>query len=93
MTRWGILAAVFGVLVLTAGALALELKDTRAELAAAEARAAAFEEAARIHRRHVAQLEAAKAEAGALDRELQEGEGADAPLSDYLVRGAGRVWP
>lgn len=69
------------------------LQNTRAELAAAEARAAAFEEAARIHRRHVVQLEAAKAEAGALDRELQEGEGADAALSDYLVRGAGRVWP
>jgi hypothetical protein len=93
VTRWGVLAAVFGVLVLVVGVLALELKDTRAELVAAEARAAAFEEAARIHRRHVVQLEAAKAEAGALDRELQEGEGADAALSDYLVRGAGRVWP
>lgn len=69
------------------------LQNTRAELAAAEARAAGFEEAARIHRRHVAQLEAAAAEAGTLDRELQEGEGADAGLSDYLVRGAGRVWP
>ena len=93
MIRWGVAAAVVVALVLGIVALRLELKDTRAELAAAEARAAAFEEAARIHRRHVAQLEAAKAEAGALDRELQEGEGADAALSDYLMRGAGRVWP
>lgn len=93
MIRLAVAAAVLCALVLGIVALCLELKETRAELAAAEARAAAFEEAARIHRRHVAQLEASKAEAGALDRELQEGEGANAALSDYLRRGAGRVWP
>jgi hypothetical protein len=88
--RWVVAGAVAALGILW---LALELRDTRAELAAAEARAEAYDEAARIHRRHVAQLEAARAEAGALDRELQEGEGADALLSDYLGRGAGRVWP
>lgn len=93
MIRWGIAAALVVALALGVVVLRLELKAARAELAAAEERVAAFEEAARIHQKNVQRLEAAAAEAGALDRELQEGEGADAALSDYLVRGAGRVWP
>lgn len=68
-------------------------RELAADLDAAEARTAAFEEAARIHSVNIQRLEMVAATAAALDRELQEGEGADAPLSDYLGRGAGRVWP
>lgn len=37
--------------------------------------------------------QAAAIEAAALDQELSEGVGGDAPLSDYMRRAAGRVWP
>lgn len=87
------LALALAVALVAVWVLVGSNRELSADLAAAEARTAAFEEAARIHGRHVAQLEAASAEAAALDRELQEGEGADAPLSDYLRGGAGRVWP
>jgi len=69
------------------------LSEAQAARDLAQARAQSFEEAARVHARHVARLAEAQAEAAALDRELQEGVGADAPLSDYLRGGAGRVWP
>ena len=36
---------------------------------------------------------ARQVEAAALDKDLQQGVGADAALSDYLRDGAGRVWP
>lgn len=91
------IALVAVVALVAAAALVLilrgQLEAARADLDEARARVAAFEEAARIHARHVASLQAARDEAAALDRELAEGEGADAPLSDYLRRGAGRVWP
>lgn len=93
MIRWVAVAALVVAVALGGVILRLQLKQARADLAAAEARIATFEEVARIHLRNVQRLEAAAAEAGALDRELQEGSGADAPLSDYLGRGVGRVWP
>lgn len=66
-----------------------ELTATRAELARVEAKAAGLQEAARFHAVEARRRE----EAAALDMELQQGAGADAPLSDYLRLGAGRVWP
>lgn len=85
----GLVAAVAAVIF----ALALEVRAARGRAEAAEARVAGYAEAARIHAGNVARLEAGRKDAAALDRHLQEGEGANAPLSDYLRRGAGRVWP
>jgi hypothetical protein len=93
MIRFGVLASLAVAVALGVFILAHELRQTRADLAAAEARLQGFEEAARVHARHVAALEAERAEAVALDLELQRGEGANAPLSDYLGGWAGRVWP
>lgn len=88
---WVIVAAVlafgvFGVvLVMQAGQLAA----AREELEAAEARIAGYAEADRWRR-----VEAVRAaESAALDETLRTEAGADAPLSDYLRNGAGRVWP
>lgn len=75
--------------------LAVTVADARAvrgRLAAAEARAVAYAEAAQKTARVLAQIKAVADDAAALDQSLQEGEGADAPLSDYLRVGAGRVW-
>lgn len=62
------------------------------DLAEAESRIAGYEAAAAVHRAHIQRLERITAEAATLDREFQQGEGADAPLDDYFRRGAGRVW-
>lgn len=91
MTR--ALALALALALVAAAALAFALQEARADLKAAQARVVAFEKAAQIHAGHVARLQAAADDAAALDRELAEGEGADAPLSDYLRRGAGRLWP
>lgn len=87
MTRLYIGAAL--VLLIWALMARAELTAARAELARVEAKAAGLQEAARFH-----EVEARRREqAAALDMELQQGAGADAPLSDYLRHGAGRVWP
>lgn len=90
MTR----ALVLAVAVLGAALVAQSWRLSRAadDLAAAREKVAAYQEAARIMSAHVARQDAARAAGAAVDRELQEGVGADAPLSDYLRFGAGRVW-
>lgn len=59
----------------------------------AEALVAGYAEVARMRAAQDAVLAAQRAEAAALDRDLATGEGADAPLSDYLGRAAERLWP
>lgn len=83
-----IIALVFLVAVQT-----WRLSGAIEERDAAQLEAARLVVTERTRRATVAKLEAAQLEAARLDRELQEGVGADAPLSDYLRRGAGRVWP
>lgn len=73
------------VLVMMSGQLAA----AREALEAANARATGFEEAARWR----AKDNLRASEAAAVDETLRAGNGADAPLSDYLRDGAGRVWP
>lgn len=89
MIRLGIAAAVLCGLVLGIVVLRAELRDTRAALAAAEAKVVGYAEADRWRRMDAKRV----ADAAALDEELRGGAGADAPLSDYLRNGAGRVWP
>lgn len=89
MIRLGIAAAAFCALVLGLVILRQQLRDARAELAAAEAQITGFQEAARWRRAETQRV----AEAAALDETLAMGVGADAPLSDYLRDAAGRVWP
>lgn len=82
----------FALIALALAGLAfalIELRAARAELAEVE-RQLAGERAATVFRMGES---ARQVEAAALDRELQQGAGADAPLSDYLRIGAGRVWP
>lgn len=64
------------------------LTRARADLAAARQEVAGYAEWARVQQREIVAARAA----AALDTELQMGDGADAPLSDYALRGAGRVW-
>lgn len=87
MSRLAFLAC--GAAVLLAVGSVWQLRMVRADLAAAEARLAGYAEAERWR---LKEQQRAAGEA-ALDRELQEGAGADAPLSDYLRGGAGRLWP
>ncbi|MFO1202999.1 MAG: hypothetical protein U1E58_10235 [Tabrizicola sp.] len=89
MIRLGIALAVLCGLVLGIVVLRAELRDTRAALAAAEAKVVGYAEADRWRRADAKRV----AEAAALDETLRTGVGADAPLSDYLRTGAGRVWP
>lgn len=65
------------------------LEAATAAKARAEAALRGHEEAARFRAREAIR----QAEAAAVDRELQEGVGADVALSEYLRAGAGRVWP
>lgn len=93
MTVWGwIIAALFLVFGVFAVALIIQggrLAAAREELEAAEARITGYQEASRWW-----QLETKRvAEAAALDESLAREAGADAPLSDYLRNGSGRVWP
>jgi hypothetical protein len=66
-----------------------QLKRARADLQTVQAVAAGYQAADQFRLKQ----QAAAQEAAAVDLELSQGVGADAPLSDYLRRGAGRVWP
>jgi hypothetical protein len=79
--------AIIALVILAAG-LWVQLSTARADLAEASAALAGEREAARFRLR----LGAAAQEAVTLDYQLQQGSGADAPLSDYLRGAAGRVW-
>lgn len=81
--------AMIGGAVVVVAFLWIEVRATRAELVEAGRRLEG-ERAATVFRMGEA---ARQIEAAALDQELQQGAGADAPLSDYLRAGAGRVWP
>ncbi|WP_126975562.1 hypothetical protein [Frigidibacter oleivorans] len=69
-----------------AGALTVALRET-------EARVEAFEAAAQVHRAHIERLERIVSDAAAFDRDIQETEGADAPLDPRLLPAARRLWP
>ncbi len=81
--------ALIGAVVAALAVAVIELRASRAELAEVK-RQLAGERATTVFRMGEA---ARQIEAAALDMELQQGAGADAPLSDYLLGGAGRVWP
>lgn len=93
MTVWAwIILALF--LVFGVGAVALvtmggRLAAAREELEAANARITGYQEASRWWQAETKRV----ADAAALDETLAREVGADAPLSDYLRNGAGRVWP
>ncbi len=87
MSRLVFMALASAVLV-AAGAI-VQLRAVRAELAAAEARLAGQAEAERFRLKEQQRA----ASSAAVDRQLQEGAGADVALSDYLRGAAGRVWP
>lgn len=87
MIRAGLVVIV--ALLVVCSALWLKLSIAERGLVKTQAELAGEREAARFRFR----LGEAQASAVALDTELQQGVGADAPLSDYLRHGAGRVWP
>lgn len=81
-------AIVLGVIALC-GWQWHQLDTLRADLASAQAAVEGYKELDKFRLKQ----QAAAIEAAALDQELSQGVGADAPLSDYLRRAAGRVWP
>ena len=87
MIRAGLAVLVLALVV--GGWQSWRLSTARADLAQAKAALSGYQEAERWRmaedRRRAAQ--------SALDLDLQQGAGSDAPLSDYLRGGAGRVWP
>ncbi|MBZ4024125.1 hypothetical protein CKO11_16895 [Rhodobacter sp. TJ_12] len=91
---WLAIAAAFG------GALAwghyaslrADLAATRAELAAAQGMITAYAEAIEIRRRSDETQARLHEAAAALDHQLEQMEGGDAPLSDYLAAAAHNVW-
>ncbi len=66
-----------------------QVQGLKRDLEQAEAQLEGYRVADQFRRK----LAEGAAGAAALDQELQQGDGADAPLSDYLRHGAGRVWP
>ncbi|MBZ4023744.1 hypothetical protein CKO11_14920 [Rhodobacter sp. TJ_12] len=72
--------------------LRADLVATRADLAAARAEVSAYAEAVEIRRRSDETQARLREEAAALDHQLEQMEGGDAPLSDYLRTAAGRLW-
>jgi len=60
---------------------------------AAEALAEGYRIGAAMRAAQDAHLARRRADAAALDHDLQSLEGADAPLDDYLDAAAGRLWP
>ncbi len=81
-------AFVLGVFGLTAWQWH-RLDTLRANLTSARAQIEGYKELDKFRLKQ----QAAALEAAALDQELSEGVGGDAPLSDYMRRAAGRVWP
>ncbi|HMO09592.1 MAG TPA: hypothetical protein PKD10_18400 [Paracoccaceae bacterium] len=65
--------------------------ESRALAAARAEVLAALDEAARIHRRHAAGIAAADAAARRAEDAVTRGEGADAPVSEYLRRTHGAL--
>ena len=97
MTR--IFLGVSGLLALGLAFLWWEnsrLKDRnailRASVVAFEANQERLEETARVHRAFIARLQNQERENAARLREIQELEGGDAPLSDFMRDAAGIVW-
>ena len=86
---------VFGlaIIALVSGGLVwwtrAQLEAARADLDAARAQLEGVKASARFWQEQAAR----DADAAALDGEFQQGAGADAALSDYLRRGAGKLWP
>lgn len=91
MIRYAVAAVI--VLAVALGFQTWRLNGAQADRDAALMIVAAHERAAEALRVEVVRMERERVEAATLDRELQEGVGADAPLSDYLRHSAGRVWP
>ncbi len=87
MIRAGL--AVLVLVLAFAGWQSWRLQAARADLARAEAALLGYQEADRWR----AAEDRRRAARSALDLDLQQGAGSDAALSDYLRRGAGRVWP
>lgn len=94
--RWSALLAAVALVAAVAGWGAWQRSravsaEVRAE--AAEALVAGYAEAARMRAVQDTRLAQLRDDAAALDRDLQEREGADAPLSDYMRDAADRLWP
>lgn len=85
-----------GVVIATIGAGWLFWQrhlDVLDQLAEAEAKIEAHEEAARIHREYLVKLRQQATQWDELANELLTLDGKDAPLPDYLRAAAGRMWP
>lgn len=87
MIRAGLVLAL--ALVAALAWQANRLDAVRADLVAARAQVAGLQELDKFR----VKQQAAAQEAAAMDQEFSKGVGADVPLSDYLRKSVGRVWP
>ena len=89
----GIAAALaIAVLWTQNGNLRDENATQRASIAAFKAAKADADQTADIHRAHISRLQDEGRERAARLREIEQLEGGDAPLSDFLRNASGIVW-
>lgn len=91
MTR--IIAGLAIAALLLAGLQTWRLSGWQARATAAEAQVSSLQAGIAAAAALQAELAALREDAARLDHDLSTMEGADAPLSDFLRAGAGRVWP
>lgn len=90
MTRALLIALL--ALALLAGLQTWRLSGWKTRAATAEAMAAGYARTAELRAESDRRQQALREAATRLDHDLSMGEGADAPLSDYLRDAAGRLW-
>jgi hypothetical protein len=84
------------VVTVTSGAAWLawaEYRDVVDQLERAEDRIEGYERSAEIHRKYLAKMREINSDWDALSNELQQKDGADAPLDSYLLDASRRLWP
>jgi Tfp pilus assembly protein PilN len=99
MNRWAIIAVAFAVVAAwgfwqRSGWVSAKAEADRlsTELSTTKAALAQVEEAARVHRAHLARRERLDQAAADTRNDLATMEGGDAPLSPYLRAASDRLW-
>lgn len=98
MTRilaYALIAALAAVIALGGVSWMLQARSAnlQRELTLAQAVIAQHQKVADVHRAHIKRLQAEADKWSKIENDLNNMDGGDAALSDFLRAGAGRVWP